>query len=298
MNVFLKVWYRLGFDRKYGRIASSIEKKTSKKLNIMNADNTVKYIIDNKCSVARFGDGEFHIASEGCSIGFQKADKQLQKELCGVLHKASDNLLICLPSPLNSCEYMTAEAQQVWDNDLKYNRYAWYKLIDKSKMYGDTQFTRPYIDYADRSLSAGRFELIKKIWYKRKVVIVEGEKSKLGVNNDLFESTAEIKRILCPSKDAFSKYDDILTAVKSVSKDYLILIALGPTATVLATDLSLAGYQAIDIGHIDIEYEWCRMQAKEKVQISGKFTNESKQKSEISDEDDPNYLSQIIRKVI
>jgi hypothetical protein len=37
--------------------------------------------------------------------------------------------------------------------------------------------------------------------------------------------------------------------------DKLILIALGPTATVLAYDLAKKGYQAIDIGHLPSCYE-------------------------------------------
>ena len=39
-------------------------------------------------------------------------------------------------------------------------------------------------------------------------------------------------------------------------KSVLFLVALGPTATVLAYDLSKIGYQAIDIGHIDISFVW------------------------------------------
>ena len=35
-----------------------------------------------------------------------------------------------------------------------------------------------------------------------------------------------------------------------------MLIALGPTATILAYDLAEKGVQALDVGHIDIEYEW------------------------------------------
>lgn len=42
------------------------------------------------------------------------------------------------------------------------------------------------------------------------------------------------------------------------------MISLGPTATVLAYDLFKAGYQAIDFGHVDVEYEWWRMGAHKK----------------------------------
>lgn len=55
----------------------------------------------------------------------------------------------------------------------------------------------------------------------------------------------------------------------------MIICALGMTATVLAYDLSNIGYQAIDLGHIDIEYEWLRMKATSKLPVPGKYTNEA-----------------------
>lgn len=55
-----------------------------------------------------------------------------------------------------------------------------------------------------------------------------------------------------------------MKAACTVNKAKLVLIALGHTATVLAYDLAEVGYQAIDIGHIDIEYEWFLMRAPKK----------------------------------
>ena len=43
----------------------------------------------------------------------------------------------------------------------------------------------------------------------------------------------------------------------------------------LAYDLSELGYRALDIGHVDIEYEWFLQKATEKVKISGKYTSEA-----------------------
>ena len=68
--------------------------------------------------------------------------------------------------------------------------------------------------------------------------------------------TLSIKRILCPEKDAFDKYDNILSEALKQDKTSLFLIALGPTATILASELCDNEFQAIDIGHLDIEYEW------------------------------------------
>lgn len=75
----------------------------------------------------------------------------------------------------------------------------------------------------------------------------------------------------------------------------LILIALGMTATVLAYDLSKAGFWAIDIGHIDVEYEWFLRGVTEKIALNGKFVNEVSGGREVSEINDPIYEKQIIK---
>ena len=54
------------------------------------------------------------------------------------------------------------------------------KFMDVNRVYSDASITRPYIDYRDRNYSAKIFDLLKRIWDKRDVVIVEGEKTKIG----------------------------------------------------------------------------------------------------------------------
>ena len=56
------------------------------------------------------------------------------------------------------------------------------------------------------------------------------------------------------------------------NKDDLLILALGPAATVLAYELS-GERQCLDLGHIDIEYEWFRMGATTKVAIPSKYVN-------------------------
>ena len=152
------------------------------------------------------------------------------------------------------------------------------------------------MDYVDKSNCKNKIENIKRIWEKRDILIVEGEKTKLGVGNDLFQNAKTINRIIAPSKNAFDVYERILEEAYSNGKDKLILISLGPTATILASDLSKKGYQGIDIGHIDIEYEWFLSNANDKVPVKGKYVNEAKSKGDLSDEDieDEEYKKSII----
>ncbi len=77
----------------------------------------------------------------------------------------------------------------------------------------------------------------------------------------------------------------------------MLLLALGPTATVLAYDLSLRGFQAIDIGHIDIEYEWFLMKATKKVPIKNKHVQELGRDKTANGDSDATYDSQIVKVV-
>ena len=79
-------------------------------------------------------------------------------------------------------------------------------------------------------------------------------------------------------------------------EEKLILIALGPTATVLAYDLSKFGYWAIDIGHVDMEYLWMKHKVKEKIPLKGRVLNEvvGAQESELEELENNLYMESIV----
>ena len=108
-----------------------------------------------------------------------------------------------------------------------------------------------------------------------------------------------IKRIICPTLNAFKVYNKIITEIISIQKKYLILISLGPTATILAYDLHRLGYQAIDVGHMDIEYEWFLRNVSARIKIENKYVNEvNGGRSNITPIKEKSYYNQIIKKII
>ena len=123
-------------------------------------------------------------------------------------------------------------------------------------------------------------------------------KSRLGIGNNLLNNANSIKRIICPAENAFEKYDEILAAVKNHEKSKLILLALGPTATVLAYDLSRIGYQAVDIGNVDIEYEWFLKRAENKFAVKNKYIGEVPNGTRVGEIYDQKYESQILVQII
>ena len=135
------------------------------------------------------------------------------------------------------------------------------------------------------------------MWKDRDIVIVEGIYSRLGVGNDLFDEAKSIRRILGPAKNAFERYDELLSQVMKLDTQTLILISLGPTATVLSYDLHNEGYQAIDLGHIDLEYEWFLRESKTRVAIDNKMVNELETQGTLDEVIDSEYEKQIICRI-
>lgn len=275
-------------------------------LHTLNSIDTILYILKNKCSVSRFGDGEFqmidHLKKHGTEADFyidtfQHYDARLASRLLEVYKSNLSNHLVCIPYAFKDSSGYKGSIRFFWERE-----FLWRKEIligsNVIKLMGDTNFTRFYMKRCDIKNYAAYIGLLKKVWDGRKILIAEGEQSRLGVGNDLFDNVAGIHRLLCPSTNAFAKYDQILTELKTSPCDVLILLALGHTATVLAYDLALCGYQAIDIGHVDIEYEWMRMRAKRKVPVPNKYVNEVMEGRIDTGLDDIIYQSQIIGRIL
>ena len=155
---------------------------------------------------------------------------------------------------------------------------------------------KSYFPYKNREDTWKRIKMIKKIWEQRDVVIVEGDKTRAGYRNDLFENSRTLRRILCPTSNVFNKYTEVLDSVSKVEKDCLILVVLGAVSNLLVYDLLQKGYQAIDIGQIDMDYEWYRVGAKKRVPIPDRYVSQLPP-AEIAEVNDREYLEQIIDQI-
>ena len=271
-------------------------RKSQKQIpQIASIEETIQKIVREGCSVSRFGDGEI-LLTNNKAIGFQKADSKLGERLKEVLQSNADGHIVCLSDTFTDIYRYNRKARRFWRTHFFIYGHIWDNLLIPNKQYYNTFVTRPYMDFAQKTQCGKWFHDMQAIWQNRNIIFIEGEKSRLGVGNDLFHNAKSIKRILCPPTSAFDKYDSIINEAVKQSKYVLFLIALGPTATVLAYDLHKKGYQAIDIGHVDIEYEWWRMNAKRKVKIQNKYVNEAVGGNIVSVAGEE-YESQIIAKI-
>lgn len=264
-------------------------------------EETIDSIVNGRKSLARFGDGEFSIMSNESRQSFQRFDERLAARLIEVIRSNEEGMLIAIANHYGSLDRFNDEGK------LGIRYYMTEKVrkqhkafLDMGRTYHDTYITRPYALFADNHTDAPkkRFENLKRIWDKREVLIVEGSQTRLGVGNDLFANAAGIRRIEAPATHSFDKYDEILAeALRYAQADTLFLIALGPSAGVLAYDLFRAGHQALDIGHVDMEYEWYLRGAGGRCEVKHKYNNEYPNGNIVEDIRDEAYEGQVLCRV-
>lgn len=266
---------------------------------IRSIEETFDKIIDDKCSISRFGDGEF--ACMNCSrISYHDPSKALAGRLKEVLLSDMPNLLIGLHDCFGSLDYYVLYSRKFFRKYMSKKRQKIYSYLDMNRVYYNAFFNRCYINFnkTDEHYQkcCAYFERLKEIWKNRDVVLLESREARLGVADDIFDGAKSISRIIfCPIKNAFNKYEQILSAFNDVNPDNLILLALGPTATVLAYDLCKKGYQAVDIGNISGEYE-CFLRKETPLELKSMGYNFTMKQA--SNPDDPEYKKQIIKTIV
>ncbi|RRR09877.1 SP_1767 family glycosyltransferase, partial [Streptococcus pneumoniae] len=266
-------------------------------IQVKGIDETLDYIIEHNSSLVRFGDGEINVLA-GHSIPYQNYDEELVSTMRDIIVQESrEDLVVCLPDAFTDRFRFTSWAIPFWKNHMDHYM-DFYRELCSDSWYGSTFVSRPYIDFEDKSQAKAQFEKLKSIWKNRDLLIVEGETSRSGVGNDLFDEANSIKRIVCPSHNAFSSVYEIEQEIEKHAAGCLILCMLGPTAKVLAYHLSQKGYQVLDIGHIDSEYEWMKMGAKTKVKFAHKHTAEYNFDQDIEFIEDDTYNNQIVARIL
>lgn len=265
---------------------------------VKSIDETIEYILKEKASISRYGDSEFLYIIDRISLPYQIYDEKLRQRMIEILISNQPGHAVGLPIGYHSLKNLIPDSQRFWRSQIVWTYPRLQKFLDLNKTYYNASMTRVYVTFDDKKDCPRIFSNLMKLWENREVLLVEGEKSRLGMGNDLFGKAISVERILAPQHHAFAKYDDILKEVVKYPKSRLVLIALGPTATVLAYDLATMGYQALDIGNVDIEYEWFLRGATAKVKIPGKYTSEAAGGRIVEDVTDEVYDRQIVARIL
>lgn len=217
-------------------------------------------MIKSGASLARFGDAEFDIAMQrNKEDPYQRPSDELSRRLLEILKRPSDkNLIVCIP-PFNALHNNIANFRDGLSFWQWYWRERWDTLspLFTNHEYGNSFFSRDAVFY-----ELGIDDLTS-IWRNRNVCFVVPENGRFENDERIFGNIKSKTEIHVPATSAFDDYDRILSECMQQPADTLFFIAAGPTATVLAYDLSNAGYQALDMGHFTNCYRQYLGEAKQ-----------------------------------
>lgn len=247
------------------------------RIQVHTVDETIDELLCTEKSMVRFGDGEI-VMIKGGDLMLQKASPEIARGLAEILRYTEDDLIVTIPGIFETLSDHRKASRQFWKDHLLFCRKTYEKYCNPNRVYYSTFVSRCYYYLEDRSGVGAQFAKIRKIWENKDIVVVEGTRTHNGVGSDLLDTARSVERIICPPSDAYGALPEILEACLRYGKDRLFLLSVGVAAKFLAVELFKRGYRVLDIGNMDIEYEWyvrrspgkCRL---EKHEIEGEAAN-------------------------
>lgn len=263
-------------------------------LKVATMDETIAELLNTQKSIVRFGDSDITMV-RGRSVVYQQVNPDIIEGFKRILRYDYDGLIVAVPKIFDDLSLYRKESRRFWKDHLFFCRKIYMRCCNTAKTYGNAYVTRFYYPMADKSQCGKWIADMRQIWKDKDIVVVEGEKTHNGVGNDLLDTARSIERIIGPSTQAYEKVDEILACCMEYPKDRLFLLSLGIGAKFLAEKLFLEGYRVLDIGNLDMEYEWYLHQAKykEKLDKHEVIGEDANKRAGYND-----YLSQIKKRIV
>jgi hypothetical protein len=223
-------------------------------MKIINEINTLKKILNNKYSICRFGDGElYHIMnSNNKVIGRQKCSNEIKNKLIEIFLSDKDNILIGISGFLtNNFEIeeryiLYTDYMKKFIKNTNNNIYKKFPEIVNKEFYS-AEITK----ITNLKNPEEIIKLFDKLFIDNKIIFV-GNKIVIDLVKKLYiNKFKEIQFIETPILNAYELYSDIKNQCIAMNncKEYVYLLSIGITATILSYDLAKLGYMAIDLGH-------------------------------------------------
>ncbi len=168
-------------------------KKLRKSVPILSSKDSISKIIKNNLSLSRFGDGELLMVFQymwltKSNSTFQDYDVNLGRRLFEILNDPDDRkVIIGLPHCMfgRGVSDMTFGARYFWERfSADWASIVVHKILRRGE-FADTNLTRFYNDYKNSKTKQQNVQKsvddIKMLWANRNIMIVEGEKTRMGV---------------------------------------------------------------------------------------------------------------------
>lgn len=200
---------------------------------VASEDETLDLLLAGR-SIARYGDGEFRLMVGGDRRG-QIYDATLARRLREILIESGE-CLVGIPNI-----HSDTPKQQFWQ------RFAggWVTKHLAARSYVSSFISRP--DSAPWINRPDYWAKVRSLWAGKDVTLVRGEGQK-SLTAERMPEAKSVREVIGPSLGAFAEYDRLMSEI--ATPDHPVILCLGLTATVMASDLCAKGVHAMDLGHI------------------------------------------------
>lgn len=216
---------------------------------VLDEYETIRRVRDERLSLARYGDGEIKLC-RGADCKPQDHDHEIAKRLRNILISDAAHTLVAVP---NIWSGVVPAAKTIWR---AYREGANAQFYKPGKVYGSSFVSRP--DSAPHINTDSYWGLMRSIWVGRDVVFLTGaKKGRQFLHTGMLSNARNLAVVHGPQHNAWGHYRDLMERVRSKVEglvDPLVILALGPTATVMAYHLGKEGIQALDLGHAGVFY--------------------------------------------
>ena len=223
------------------------------KPNIEDREATLQELINSDRSLIRFGEGELgHL--ENIPEPFQEVDPLLKERLIEILGSDDPRIMLCLNRNFwygDICTTMKEICQFVWVRRVVEN------YMVPGKKYYNTNVTFSYIRNIDNpSILEDWYAKWRSVWAGKDVLIVCGDRVFNDIEYNIFDNAKSMEWLHVPTCNAFEQYDAILADIRKTDSHRLVILIVGPTATVLAYDLTIQdNRRCLDLGHLAQDYD-------------------------------------------
>ena len=226
-------------------------------MHILSEHDTIKYLLQHKCSIARYGDGEIKLCF-GRNAMSQVACSEIGKDLRRILKSKDDRCLVGIPRILERRKWSTADKKKFW---MKYTSPKVMSLYNPTKLYGSAFITRP--DASPEIDNKEYFDLVKQLWIGKRVILIQGEYQRFNKSKTLLGCANQVHVVCEPKRDAYFHLKDIIPYIKdNTDENTVVIVSLGPAATVLCFELAKLNIQALDLGHMGQFYSNCHPKSR------------------------------------
>lgn len=219
------------------------------KPKIKNNEETIQALLSSNKSICRFGDGELQLINNK-NIPFQKHSPKLTSKLIEVLSSKNPNIMIAIPNVLyTDLSNLNNVSKNFWRQNGINFRPILEKYIDFNCQYYSAEVTLAGLMYNQYNHKQ-YFDNFIKIFSNQNISLIANADIFKNIEYNILDCAKSLNHIHAPKQNAFDDYEKIVNNCQKIPANNLILIALGPTATLLAYDFANKGYRALDIGHI------------------------------------------------